>query len=575
MILKSLYDYAHTVADKIPERGIELKEIAYVIVIDRTGKFVRFESKRINKTKCQSFPVARTANRSSNEEANILWDNGKYVFGFEKDHESNHNLFLGIIDKIAERHPYDLSILALSKYYQTPTEELQAMMRLDPLYEEVMNSMSVNFSFRMEEDDILIAEKNHLFKDLINLYGENPVIGRCLVTGVSAPIARITTPTPLPGNSPKAALVSFQKNSGYDSYGKTQAYNAPISVDAEADIAAALKKLLGKDSTNKARIGNRMFVFWGSKQDSVDKEVEQGMSFLLDIPDKKATDPDEKVGKVTKLFKSIYSGQIKTTLDDRFYILGLAPNTGRIAVVFWSDTTLKQFAGKIEKHFRDMQIIDTRKPESRRNYFGVFSMISAVTLGGKLSDALPNLAESVTEAIVNDSLYPMQLLYSAIERIKAELNDRTVSIERAAIIKAFINRKTRNSNINKPLEIMLDKSNTNQGYLCGRLTAVLEKIQKDSGSGDSIRTRYMASASSTPSVVFPAMLNVSVHHSEKLPDKSRIFFEQLKQEIMDKLPASGFPSHLDISDQGRFFVGYYHQRADLYTKKETGEQPID
>ena len=32
---------------------------------------------------------------------------------------------------------------------------------------------------------------------------------------------------------------------------------------------------------------------------------------------------------------------------------------------------------------------------------------------------------------------------------------------------------------------------------------------------------------------------------------------------------TGFPTHLDLQDQGRFFVGYYHQRQDFFTKKET------
>lgn len=118
---------------------------------------------------------------------------------------------------------------------------------------------------------------------------------------------------------------------------------------------------------------------------------------------------------------------------------------------------------------------------------------------------------------------------------------------------------------------MIDKTNNNPGYLCGRLAAVLEKVQDDANSGNTIRTRYMSAASATPSAVFPAMLNLSVHHSEKLNEGGRIHYEQLKQEIMDKLPADGFPAHLDLNDQGRFFVGYYHQRADFFTKKENKE----
>lgn len=365
-----------------------------------------------------------------------------------------------------------------------------------------------------------------------------------------------------------AALVSFQVNSGYDSYGKTQAYNAPISTDADELISAAIKKLKDKDSINKVKIGERMFLFWGTGDQDLNRQVEESMSGLLDFSNPKDKDADLNAKKVNKLFKGIYSGEIKTTLDDRFHILGLAPNVGRIAVVLWIECELRQFAERIFLHFSDMEIVDNRKPDSRRPYTGAYTMISAVTRGGKISDALPNLAESTVKAILEGSPYPFPLYTSALERIRAELTDLTVTVQRAAILKAYINRKNRYNKNHKPLQTMLDKTNDNPGYLCGRLVAVLEKIQKDAGNGESIRTRYMGSASSTPSTVFPAMLNVSIHHSEKLSEGSRIYYEQLKQEIIDKLPVSGFPAHLDLDSQGRFFVGYYHQRTELYTKKE-------
>lgn len=116
---------------------------------------------------------------------------------------------------------------------------------------------------------------------------------------------------------------------------------------------------------------------------------------------------------------------------------------------------------------------------------------------------------------------------------------------------------------------MLDKNNTNQGYLCGRLFAVLDKIQEDANGINSIRERYMNAASATPSSVFATILNLSSHHLEKLTNEGRkVYYEKLKQEIIDKIPADGFPAHLDLQDQGRFFIGYYHQRQDFFTKKE-------
>ena len=118
---------------------------------------------------------------------------------------------------------------------------------------------------------------------------------------------------------------------------------------------------------------------------------------------------------------------------------------------------------------------------------------------------------------------------------------------------------------------MLDKDFDNIGYLCGRLAAVLEKIQEDIKRGDSIRTRYLSAASATPGAVFPAMLNLSIHHSENLSEPSRIFYQKLEQEIFSKLPSEGFPAQLNLQDQGRFFVGYYQQRENLFTKKETAD----
>ena len=135
------------------------------------------------------------------------------------------------------------------------------------------------------------------------------------------------------------------------------------------------------------------------------------------------------------MFNAIYSGNLKTSSDDKFYILGLAPNSARIAVTYWAETPIKEFAERINRHFDDMSIVDTRKEQVP--YMGLRSILSAVTLGGKQSDATPNLPEAIVKSIFQGLPYPQPLYSSCLRRIRAE---QSITITRVAIIKAYLNR---------------------------------------------------------------------------------------------------------------------------------------
>ena len=121
----------------------------------------------------------------------------------------------------------------------------------------------------------------------------------------------------------------------------------------------------------------------------------------------------------------------------------------------------------------------------------------------------------------------------------------------------------------------LDISNTNAGYRLGRLFAVLEKIQEEASPGinATIRDRFYGSASSVPVTVFPHLMKLKQHHIAKLENKGRaVNLEKIIGEIVDGIKATlGFPGHLSLDDQGRFAIGYYHQRQDFFKKKEVGE----
>ena len=563
MILKALYDYYNR-CDNLPAKGMEVKEIGFLIVLSPEGQFLRFEDCRTGKDSSRVYLVKKHVGRSSAAVANYLYDNSSYVLGFSDKSSEKDQLYFDTfrekVDSIAELYPDNKDIKAIQSFYRNSREKIIEIASQDPLWEDIKKNLSKKystFSFRIEGDLKIVAEK----KEVLQLEECDTSDAKlCLVTGEYGVPVDTTTATMIPGSQATAKLVAFQVNSGYDSYGKSKCGNAPISENAEFAYTTALNSLLQKGSRNKFSLGSRTFVFWASNNNEASLEAEDSLFDLLGFSEEVNDDPNANIMKVRKVFESIYSGVLKTGLDDKFYILGLAPNSARIAVVYWSENTLKDFAEKILDHFCDMEIHDTRK--EKKPYMGVREMISSVTLGGKMSDATPNLPEAVVKSIFQGLPYPATLYSACIRRIRAE---QKLTITRAAIIKAYLNRQNNNS---KKIDIMLDKGNTNQGYLCGRLFAVLDKIQEDANNISSIRERYMNAASATPSSVFATILNLSVHHSEKLDDSRRIYFEKLKQEIIEKLPANGFPAHLDLQDQGRFFVGYYHQRQDFFTSKK-------
>lgn len=570
MILRALYDYYHRCAS-LPAFGMELKEIGFLIVINKEGKFLRFEDRRIDKKSAQQFLVKKSVGRSSAPVANYLYDNSQYVFGYSDKGDLDkmrkyYDTFKAQVEKIYKAAPNNEDLAALVSFYRQEPKDIVEKMQKDPLWDDICKNLSKKystFSFLMDGDTQIIASNSNL----VNLLETKSRItgSTCLITGNKSQTVDVTTATMIPGSQATAKLVSFQVSSGYDSYGKSKGNNAPISEEAEFAYTTALNYLLRSDSHNKFSIGNRTYLYWASSNSKASQATEDSI-FALFGHVEKDEDPNARLDLVRKTFMSIFNGEMPAEKDDKFYILGLAPNSARIAVVYWAEIPLKDFAGIIGKHFGDMDVIDGRR--EKKPYAGLHSILGAVTLGGKSSDATPNLPDAVVKSIFQGLPYPASLFQSCIRRIRAE---QSINTTRAAIIKAYLNR-LKDNNCNQKINIMLDKENINQGYLCGRLFAVLDKIQEDANGIHSIRERYMNSASATPSTVFATILNLSSHHLEKLNAGRQIYFEKLKQEIISKFEADGFPAHLDLQDQGRFFVGYYHQRQDFFVPKDTNEQ---
>ena len=190
-------------------------------------------------------------------------------------------------------------------------------------------------------------------------------------------------------------------------------------------------------------------------------------------------------------------------------------------------------------------------------------------------------------AIMTGEAYPQTLFVQLLMRIRS---DHDVNGLRAALLKACLSRRRRQLQGTHRKEndfVSLDRNESNQAYRLGRLFAVLEAAQKAvlGNINATIRDRYYPSASTTPAMVFPMLIRNSKNHLADLrrgraADWVRnaagtgCWLENEMAAILDGF-GSGFPCALAIEDQGRFAIGYYHQRFSRYGSGATEAQADD
>lgn len=577
MILQALTDYYDRKAtdpdSDIAPDGWEWKEIPFIIVIDHDGNFLRLEETTEGegkKARAKRFLVPLALKRAGvKPAANLLWDNPGYVIGYELDTKSKtEDDRLKQKEKILAKmecfrdQVYSVSnslksIQPIKQFYEN--NEFSRIISDEALISRINNTVSANMFFRVEGAFNNLFENPEL-RSFIEKKEGSVNQGVCLITGKPDGILNLHAPIKgVKGNkSMGGSIVSYNFNS-VCSYGKSQGMNAPVGEIAGFKYVTALNSLLSKDSRQKMSVGENTVIFWSERKTS----FEESFPDFFSEPPK--DDPDALTRAVENLFSSIHTGAY-TESDEktRFFVLGLAPNAARISIRFWYVSTVSEISDAIRTHFDDLKIAGENR------YPSVWKLMVHLASQGKSENIPDHITGDFIKAIISKTPYPATLLSAAIQRIRADVDGR-VDVQRAQLIKAYLNRQNRfyKNPKYKELEMSLDTEQKSEGYLLGRLFAMLEYIQSKANPGlnSTIRDRYYGAASATPVTVFPILMKLKNHHMAKLENKgTEVWLEGILEEIFSKL--SGFPANLNIHDQGMFAVGYYHQRSKMYEPKK-------
>jgi CRISPR-associated protein Csd1 len=572
---------------RVPVFGFTEEKVSYVVVISREGDVVDcypiFEQVGNKRRSKQMFVPAsfkrsgqytEKSYESGKDNAFFLWDKTAYSLGIDSSVKSVEHAW------IEARLPF-MSFRRFHKGHLANTNDegllafLAFLDKWQPTFfdrdlrdQEIIGT---NIVFQLDGDRCFLHEREAAKEVWTKLLDDSNLAekGNCLVTGKWDTIARLHPAIKgiYGGQSSGGSIVSFNACS-FESYGKEQGNNAPVSELAAFKYTAALNYLLNRNNRHCLTVGDASTIFWAVAADSNQARQSEQLFMQMFQPS-----DDSQAAQLRPVVEQLSKGrplaEINPDIDPstRFYLLGLAPNASRISIRFWLDSSFGVLAERIGEHFQDLAFdpLPWSKPPSI--YRLLIQLVPHRDGQKPKAEEIPaHLAGELMRSVLTGGRYPRSLLVQLLLRLRC---DGHISSLRIAMIKAVLQRDFRKHYSKEEIPMVLDKNFNNSAYQLGRLFAVLERIQsaaiKDANA--TITDRYFGSASTVPFSVFPRLIAGSKNHLSKIRKDKPGFAVKLDKDLMSiigKLPQN-FPKHFTIEDQGRFAIGYYQQRENHFT----------
>ncbi len=377
------------------------------------------------------------------------------------------------------------------------------------------------------------------------------------------------------------ALVSYN-DTAYESYNLVGNLNSQICTACARTYVEGLNWLMNnghvqvihtKDGKEREsfRYSNRKnfgsdtaMVFW-TRDNQIVPELD-----LFDQPD-----PDA----VAHLIESVTSGDTKKTKyveSDRFYSITLSGAAARIAVRDWIEISLHDLKKAIAKWFEDIRIESWGE-----SYYAPLFRLANCAQNEKSDNktTTSRIAAHLWKSSLRGSSPPLWILSAVLKRVRimenteGERKKESITPDRAALIRLILNRNNKGGFM---VTEKLDIENASPPYICGRIFAVLESIQraalgKEINAG--IRERFFSFAATNPSSAFGRLMKLSQNHLTKMKSEKpglAVMLDRELQELFSKIQR--FPAIFSLEEQGQFAIGYYHQKQETWKKAKSNAE---
>ncbi len=380
----------------------------------------------------------------------------------------------------------------------------------------------------------------------------------CIACGQMRPAAE-RHPIPIkgiPGGQTSGTNLISANDNAFESYGLQNSLIAPTCAPCAEAYANALNRLLA-DPGSRVRSDTGAYVFWTAAEAEPFSPVT-----YFDDPQ-----PDA----VKTLIEAPFTARPGALVLDHgaFYALGLGAAGARVIVRSWLDTTVGEAKRRVARWFALQDLVAPNggpgSPVPLRRLAEATVRLNA--RGRPLSQSekpSPRTVDALIALALAGTPLPDGVLIDAVRRCRA---DQGVTRERAMLIKMGLGSQAGlREGRSEPMP-HLDETNADPAYLCGRLLAKFDALQRRAlGTRNAtVIDRFYGSASTAPASVFGMLHRNAQHHFATLrkDPKRQAAGRAIEADIQAiSVGIRSFPHILTLPQQGLFALGYYHQKAD-------------
>ncbi len=362
----------------------------------------------------------------------------------------------------------------------------------------------------------------------------------------------------------KAKLISGNDSSGFTFRGRFNKSNevANISYNASQKAHNALKWLIDKQGK---MIDGRVFLVWGNNEVDLSDPQENSYNFTETIE-------NEIVAHTNDMFahefaKAIDGYKNDLTLDDTINILVIdSATTGRMGVLYYRNIDKDFYFEQVKKwHTTCIWRHSFIEDKKRKFFIGAPATkdIAFATYGPYASNkVIKGLMERMLPCIIEGKEIPKDIIRNTIQRASNPVAMENWEWEKTlSIACALVNKK-------EEFDVGLDTEIEDRDYLFGRMLAVADVLERSAMNKDERRAtnaiRYMNAFSKHPARTWRTIQDSIQPYQARLGTRA-IFYTKIIDEIGSKMNVEDFN---DKPLSGKYLLGLYSQRHDLYQKKD-------